>query len=829
MNGDSEPRKQFPIWDQTGAEDYVRIRREHLGGFREAGHGRLIASGETAKQTSSPLIRLARRARVFVTGRPLDTEALETERLSVRLALPILSSDALSSVAYGPEAGLAVLAAAGAGALILNVPIGIAIAVLMVIVTISYRQVVRGYQRGGGSYAVARANLGLVFGLIAAAALLVDYVLTVAVSVSSGVAALTSAFAGLSPYRVPIALTIVALLTVGNLHGVRTAAAIFAGPTYLFIASLLALIVTGLVRGLLVGHHPVGQYAPISPETALGPLLVLTAFASGASSMTGIEAISNSVPSFERPEARHAARTLTVLGVLLVSLFLGVVVLDVLYGAEPVRGGSPTVLSQIGTIVFQGPARPAYYAFQLTTLLVLLLAANTSFNGFPRLCALLARDHLLPLHFAHLGNRLVYSTGIILLALFAVALIVVFKGNTNALIDLYALGVFAAFTLAQLGMARHWWRHRGVGWRHGVIINACGAVVTGVVDGVIIMTKSPRGAWVILVVVPSLVALFWAVSRYYAGVASELFAIGSRESSLERGPALVPVFNLDHPARAALRYALALSPEVVAVHQARDPHGAARFREEWNALRWPAGARSPLLDLQVAGRRSRVGAFLAVLDGARKRSPGRVVTVVIPEEASPHLVRGVVTRPHVAHLKLSLLRRPDVVATSIPAGVAATASKGFPDGRQESEHVALVPVTDADAPARRALAYAATIASGVIAVHVETRVDEPDEPNREVTQRLVEWSRRQQTSPPRLIVIESPYRNVIPPLLAYIASWRREHPEPLCTVVLPELVVDRWWASWLHNHRAFWLKVGLLSYPTVATADVTYHLRARTQ
>ena len=276
-------------------------------------------------------------------------------------------------------------------------------------------------------------------------------------------------------------------------------------------------------------------------------------------------------------------------------LLLGVVALDVVYGAEPVRGGSPTVHSQIAAAVFQGPARPVYYVFQFATLLVLLLAANTSFNGFPRLSAILARDHLLPLHFADLGNRLVYSTGIVLLAVPAELLILVFHGNTNALIDLYALGVFAAFTLAQFGMARHWWRERGSGWHHGLAVNACGAVVTGVVDMVIIVTKSPHGAWVILVVVPLLVLLFLTISRHYAGVQAELAGIDDRARPLASGPAVVPVFQLDASARTALRYAMALSPEVVAIHQVRDDPEASRFQQARDACRWPPGRAPPRL------------------------------------------------------------------------------------------------------------------------------------------------------------------------------------------------------------------------------------------
>jgi amino acid transporter len=806
---------------------YTRIRREELGTFRRGRRGHLVATEKTAAAGGGPAT-VARQIKIFFTGRPLDTEALDTERMPIWRALPILSSDALSSVAYGPEAGLAVLATAGAGALLVNVPIGIAIALLMVIVTTSYRQVVRGYPSGGGSYAVARANLGVVVGLVAAAALLVDYVLTVAVSVSSGVDALASAFTVLSPYKVLIGLAFVALLMVGNLRGVREAGVAFAGPTYLFVVGLLTLVAAGLVGGLVFGRHPVGHYAPIKPETSLGPLLVLTAFASGASSMTGIEAVSNSVPAFHPPEAKYAARTLAILGGLLVTLFLGVVALDVVYGAEPNPSGTPTVLSQLASVVFQGPGRPLYYGFQFVTLLVLVLAANTSFNGFPRLSAVLARDHHLPHRFAQLGDRLVYSTGIVLLAVAAGVLIVAFGANTNALIDLYALGVFVAFTLAQTGMARHWWRARGRGWVHGFAINAGGGAITAIVGAVIIITKAPRGAWVVLILIPALVLLLWSVARYYARVRAQLPRVAEEPQEVDPGPAVVPVVRLDSPTRAALRYAMALSEDVVAVHLARRGADAAEFAADWKRWSGTIEGRPPALRSQPCPRGGRVHGFLSVLDSLQSGAD-RLVTVVLPEWESRHLVHDVLARPQAALFKLALLRRPDVVAASIPAPEPEVVQMTGRAAGPHPERVAIVPVANPDAPARRALAYAGAVASKVIVVHVETRADEPTDTSGDLAGRLASWTRAGPTdrpsTPTRLVIIDSPYRSIVPPILAYVDSWRRAHPEPICTVVLPELVTVQWWAHWLHNHRAFWIKTALLSRATVAVADVTYHLR----
>ncbi|TMC09104.1 MAG: APC family permease [Chloroflexi bacterium] len=462
---EDEPPRTLVRGSRRG-DDYVRIRREDLGVFRRTGRGYLVAT-EEASQPAGTAARLAVQVRDALLGRPLDSEAIESERLSVLKALPILSSDALSSVAYGPEAALAVLAVAGAGALLWNVPIAIAIAVLMLVVTVSYQQVIRGHPSGGGSYAVARANLGTALGLVAAAALLVDYVLTVSVSVSSGVDAIISPFQGLMPYRAEISVAVVAILMLGNLRGVREAGALFAVPTYLFLVAMLVLIAAGLGRAALgEAPHP-GQYPPLPALEPLTPLLVLAAFASGCSSMTGIEAVSNAVPGFEEPRVPNAVRTLAILGALLILLFVGVEALDVLYAAAPQPGGSPTVLSQIAAAVFTGPGRWLYYGVQFSTTLVLVLAANTSFNGLPRLCAILARDDFLPHQLAQLGNRLVYSGAIMFLAIAATVLLLAFAGNTGALINLFALGVFTAFSLAQTAMVRHWWTRREPGWRRG--------------------------------------------------------------------------------------------------------------------------------------------------------------------------------------------------------------------------------------------------------------------------------------------------------------------------------------------------------------------------
>ncbi len=786
-------------------DGYIRLRRESLGGFHRTRHGRLVAT-EAAGEPAGAVARRVQRLRNLLVGRPLDSEAIETERLSVFKALPILSSDALSSVAYGPEAALAVLAAAGAGALFWNVPIAVAVAVLMLIVTFSYQQVIRGHPSGGGSYAVARANLGVVMGLVAGAALLVDYVLTVSVSVSSGVDAIVSPFQGLSQYRPALSIALVAVLMVGNLRGVREAGALFAVPTYIFIVAILALIAAGLLKAAGGSAPHPGQYAPLPATEALTPLLVLTAFASGCSSMTGIEAVSNGVPSFEEPRVPNAIRTLALLGGLLVLLFVGVEVLDVLYAAEPHPGGSPTVLSEIAAAVFTGPGRWLYFAVQFSTMLVLVLAANTSFNGFPRLSAILARDDFLPHQLAHLGSRLVYSGAIVFLAAASTILMLAFAGNTDALINLFALGVFTAFSLAQSAMARHWWTSREPGWQKGLAINATGAVATALVDAVIIATKTPRGAWVVLVLVPVLVLGFLGIRRHYLGIRARLEQIAPSTAVPKLGPAVVPVLRWDQAAADAIAYARALRGSVVALV----PEGSGTA---------PVSASS--LELREVHGRG-VDALLRAIDAFRPASPDAVLTVVLPDEPMS-LWAQIVRRPRLVRLKLALLWRPNLVAASCPGFHAR------PGANPDPSLIAFVPVSRMDAVTTNALGYARALGCEVVALHVVTDVEEVDSDQLdELPEQFSRWAAQLDGERPRLVVIESPYRVVTVPILTYLLRWHAKHRDRLSTVVIPELVDRRLWTLALHNHRALRLKAALLRVPAIGTADVTFHLRDAT-
>ncbi|KPV50874.1 amino acid permease, partial [Kouleothrix aurantiaca] len=446
----------------------------------------------------------------ILVGQPLETSAQHNQRLSKTIALAVFSSDALSSVAYATEAILFVLVLAGSSALPLVIPVSVGIAVLLLIVGFSYRQTIHAYPNGGGAYIVAHENLGEVPGLIAAASLLIDYVLTVAVSVSSGVFAITSlaatwGYPSLADYRVEIALVLIALITIINLRGVKESGAIFAVPTYVFVVSMFGLIIAGLISRVFGGGAPVAPATHVpAPTETLGIFLLLQAFSAGCTAMTGVEAISNGVPAFQQPESKNASRTLIIMVGILGFMFLGTSVLAYLYGTAPREDQS--VVSQIASMVVG--TGPAYFVIQVATALILVLAANTSYADFPRLASLLSRDRFLPRQFSSRGDRLVFSNGILALGVFAALLVIAFNAREQAMLPLYAIGVFISFTLSQWGMVRHWLRTREAGWRSSVVVNGVGAALTAVVFVVIIVTRFLHGAWAVLVLIPILVQIF---------------------------------------------------------------------------------------------------------------------------------------------------------------------------------------------------------------------------------------------------------------------------------------------------------------------------------
>ena len=570
----------------------------------------------------------------FLLGRPLPTSAAIHERLSKVKALAVFSSDALSSTAYATEEILLALILAGSLALGFSWPISVAIVVLLLIVGFSYRQTIHAYPNGGGSYIVAKDNLGQFPGLVAGSALLIDYVLTVAVSVSAGVAALISALPTLQAYRVEIAVGWVALLTLANMRGVRESGTIFAVPTYAFILSFVVMLGAGFYR-VLTGAGPVEvvHVEDITPTQTLTTFLVLRAFASGCTALTGVEAISNGVPAFKKPESVNASTTLTWMVTILTSLFLGVTYLAQYYGIHPLEPdatGYQTVVSQIARAVFGTGLM--YYIIQGSTALILALAANTAYADFPRLASLIARDRYLPRQFTNVGHRLAFSNGIVVLGALSILLLILFQGETHALIPLYAVGVFLSFTLSQSGMVVHWWRLRDEGWVRHMVINGIGAVATFVVLMVIAITKFALGAWIVVVLIPTFVVMFLRIHRHYVQVADQL----SLRSWTPPAPAshntvIVPVGDIHRGVVQALRYARLLSDDVRAIHIEVDPARTERLRSRWGE--WGQGIK---LILVPSPYRSTLSTLIQYLEEVDTERDDDVITVVLPEFVPRH-------------------------------------------------------------------------------------------------------------------------------------------------------------------------------------------------
>jgi len=586
--------------------------------------------------------------RRLLIGQPLASERQAQERLSKFQALAVLSSDALSSVAYATEEILWVLVLAGSGALALSLPIGLAIAALLVIVALSYYQTVHAYPTGGGAYTVARENLGRLPSLVAGAALLNDYVLTVAVSTSAGVAAITSAFPALYPWRVALALGTIAFVTLVNLRGIRESGRVFALPTYFFIVTLFVLIVAGLVR-LYAGGAPVNPTtaSQIPITTDLTVLLILRAFASGCTALTGVEAISNGVPVFKPPESINAGKTLLWMAGILASMFLGITFLAYSYQLAPVHG--ETLISQLARITFG--TGTLYYAVQASTALILLLAANTSYADFPRLSMWMARDRFLPRPLANLGDRLVYANGILLLGALASILIIVFRADTHGLIPLYAVGVFTAFTISQSGMVRHWLKLRTRGWQRSAAINGLGALVTGVVAVVMATTKFTLGAWVVLVLIPAMVCIFLTIHTHYEQVAEQLSLARRWPTPVHRHTVIVPVAGLHRGTLKAVEYAQALGGDLHTVNIAIDVSESEVLCQRWQDL-------LPDVPLEVipSPYRSVIEPLLAYIDGFVKEE-GDYVTVVLPEFVSTKWWHRFLHNQTARLLRRELLRR----------------------------------------------------------------------------------------------------------------------------------------------------------------------------
>ena len=593
--------------------------------------------------------------KLFV-GSPLATAQARHERLGKASGLAIFASDPLSSNAYATEEILHVLILAGSVALSYSLPIAAGIAALILIVISSYRQTIRAYPHGGGAYIVAKDNLGVFPSLLAGSALLTDYVLTVAVSVAAGIAALTSAMPELLHYRVALCVLVVIGITVANLRGVRESGRVFAVPTYFFVASILVMVGYGIV-GVALGSLPEAPYEPHPPGLeGIGVFLLLRAFAAGCTALTGIEAVSDGVPAFKPPEAHNARVVMAWLGVMTVLMFLGITYLANHFGIVP--GGDETVVSKIARRVFGTGL--FYYEIQAVTMLILLLAANTSYADFPRLSFFMARDGFMPRQFRSQGDRLVFSNGILILAALAILLLIGFQGDTHSLLPLYAIGVFISFTVSQSGMVRRWLRLREEGWWWRIWFNAVGATVTGLVMLTLAVTKFTEGAWIIVALVPVLVGGLLMVRRHYQQVAAQL-SLEHFESSSVRNITLVLVGDLHRGVVQALQYAKAISADARAVYVELDPEKTRKLEEKW--MKWGMGV--PLVVLN-SPYRSLLPPFMEYVDNLLALGENHMVTIVIPEFIPARWWQQLLHNQTALLIKGALLFRRNVVVTDVP-------------------------------------------------------------------------------------------------------------------------------------------------------------------
>ena len=738
-------------------------------------------------------------------GRPRASGEMHETLLSKKLALPIFASDPLSSVAYATEAALVVLVAASATAASLVLPISVAIAIVLAIVVLSYRQTVRAYQTSGGAYVVAKENLGKLPSLVAAAALLVDYVLTVAVSVAAGVLALTSAAPALESHAVALSLGFVALITLVNLRGVRESGVLFAIPTYAFVAAMFALVGTGVTRcvdGECPHAHVVDPVA--TGAGTVGVFVLLRAFASGAAALTGVEAISNGVSAFRPPEGRNAARTLLVMGAIAITLFVGVSYLAVVLDARPSE--SVSLVSEIARATFPASSvtSPMYFAVQALTFGILVLAANTSYQGFPRLAAVLARDRFFPRQFVNLGDRLVYSNGIVVLAAIAALLIWLFHADVIALIHLYVVGVFTAFTLSQVGMVRYWLRRREPGWRKSAVVNAVGASATGLVTILVIQAKFAAGAWMVVIAIPLLIALFLLVNRHYRIVSRRLRAGAAavRAAPEPTNRVVVYVEELDPATRLAAWYAREIAGNSYHPICVRDGERRSDPRGRW----WDFSGGGTRIEA-LERHESRVDAVLDYV-WTLPRGDGGFVTVVIPELFEhPSLLSAVLRRRTTFSLKLRLLAEPGIVIANVP--VVREARAALP-----TRAATRVLVSGVHAASLRAANYVRALGlPDSRAVFFAFDSEEAQAIERG-------WSRAGLDLP--LEVVEAPYRDLGDPLLGYVRELTTD-PELVVSVVMPELVFSGW-RKLLHNQRALYVKRLLLFEPQVILSSVPYHL-----
>jgi amino acid transporter len=747
----------------------------------------------------------------LLVGRALSTYSQEHQLLPKFLALPVFSSDPLSSVAYATEEMMLVLVTAGVAALSYRLPIAIAIAALLAIVVTSYRQTVRAYPRGGGSYIVARENLGTAPGLVAAAAILTDYVLTVAVSVTAGTIAITSAAPSLADHKVLLAAGLVLFVTTANLRGVKEAGAFFALPTYGFVAIVAMTILMGLWQCLSGCHTADTSTLPIEPVTTVTLFVLLRAFASGATALTGVEAIADGVQAFRRPQSKNAAATLAIMGLIATTLFLGITVLSELVDVRITEeiAHARSVLSLIGDAIWGDGVW--FIALQVFTAGILILAANTAFQDFPRLSSILARDQFMPSQFRNRGDRLVFSNGVIVLAGLAIFLIWYYDAKLTDLIQLYVIGVFTAFTLSQAGMVRRWFRLRGDGWRWRAALNGVGALVTGLVLVIATVTKFAAGAKVVVVAIPVIATLFLLTNRHYRRI-GRVLATGRLTGDATATNAFVLLIEDFGPATTdAVSYLFTIRCHELVALWVGPQDRLEEARETWRRL----APRYGELELLPKAEEHPVRAVHRFLK--RRRFGADFVTVVIPEVVSTGSLWQLVRQRAAFLLKTSLLFQPGVVVTNVPLvpGEPHPIAGVRPVERPRSE--VIVPVSSVQDPTVRAVVYARSLQpSSIEAIHMAA---DPEE----IPKVVEAWHDRRMDVP--LVLVEAPFRDLGPPLLEEIRS-RTARGDTVVTVVIPELVPEHWWQSALHSQSALFFKRILLFEPDVVVTSVPFHLAA---
>jgi amino acid transporter len=748
-----------------------------------------------------------------LVGRALHSGKLEHQLLPKRLALPVFASDPLSSNAYATEEMMLILVTAGSVALVYKLPIALAIAAVILIVITSYRQTVRAYPRGGGSYIVAKENLGKLPGLLAAAAILTDYVLTVTVSVTAGTIAVTSAVPELVEHKVGLALGFIGFIAVANLRGAREAGTLFALPTYGFVAMIYVMLVTGFVRCL--DGCPVAETAtvPLEPLGAVTVFLILRAFATGSTALTGIEAIADGVQAFRKPQGRNAAATLAMLGAMTTTMFIGITWLS---SALQVRVTEEialerSVISQVGETVFGRGGM--FFTLQAFTALILILAANTAYQDFPRLSSILARDRFMPRQFMNRGDRLVFSNGIIVLSLLAGFLVWMFDAELTRLIKLYVVGVFTAFTLSQAGMVRRWRRLRSEGWKRNAVINGIGATTTGLVLLVVAVTKFTDGAWMVLIAMPAIISLLLLVNRHYEDLQGRLRARGLSPSMDAENHVVALIPDLGQATREMVSWLRAVRPE----HIRPLYIGDGSFEDaagEWDRVAPRLGA---LERLEAQG--GQVLRALRAYVRAIPRGEDDFVTVVVPEEITSGLLLYVLRRTRAFRIKAGLLFEPGVCVTDVPllpverelAGLRPVEERPL----EVPRNVCIVPVSGMHDGTARALSYARSLHPAKLeAIYLAGEPEEAD-------QIAAEWRDREVDIP--LSIVEAPFRDYGPPILEEIRRHTRRG-DTLVTVVLPEFVVEKWRHQLLHNQRALYFKRILLFEPWTVAVSVPFHL-----